>query len=562
MFYLKLKSGISPVVATALLLVVAVVSVVGFQGWFSDFSSKVLVDVEEDSSSSFNSVKVEGIINDVLYLNSKGNSELSLLSVIDSNGALQCSFSGTDEVNNSGLVGHWKFDDESSIISDYSGNGNDGKLYGDSLLILDFDDGTANDKTSYLVNGQVNNALIDSSDCVSGSCVSFDGFNDSVDFTGYFDELDLSGKGEFSISYWVKFNEFGTGNIISNGREWSDTGYIISFNNNKKFTFMIGNDTIHHKFDTNYILPNGTWNNYVFTFDNGTLSFFVDGVLHSNYLTNFTHYSPDSYPMRIGAHGTSTNSLNGSIDEFGLYSKALSQSEITSMYNSRKVGFVEFTNSGLEFDGVDDYVEIIGSENMDFSSNYSIMISYKNKNLKSSSTLVSKTYTNDSVSNLKNTSFALDILDSEPRFFMYSSDDLKPYGNLYHGQKKVFSDNKNSYTVVSYDPSVGMNMFYDGEFIDFYSKYNLSYISNIETVKFGARLVGDSRFFQGEIDEIRIYEKILNISEVNLLSSPSLDLFENLNKIDLSSCNLDKGNKYGVVGFSGNNKIDVEVIAK
>ncbi len=56
-FFLKEKKGISPVVTTALLLVVAVVYVVGFQGWFDEFNSGLLVGVEEDSS--FGSVKID-----------------------------------------------------------------------------------------------------------------------------------------------------------------------------------------------------------------------------------------------------------------------------------------------------------------------------------------------------------------------------------------------------------------------------------------------------------------------------------------------------------------------
>ena len=43
------KKVISPVVATALLLVVAVMAVVGFSGWFSSFQSGINSDVEQNS---------------------------------------------------------------------------------------------------------------------------------------------------------------------------------------------------------------------------------------------------------------------------------------------------------------------------------------------------------------------------------------------------------------------------------------------------------------------------------------------------------------------------------
>ncbi len=45
------KKAISPVVATALLLVVAVVAVVGFQTWFTGYNSATLAKVDSQSNS-------------------------------------------------------------------------------------------------------------------------------------------------------------------------------------------------------------------------------------------------------------------------------------------------------------------------------------------------------------------------------------------------------------------------------------------------------------------------------------------------------------------------------
>jgi len=53
------KRAISPVVATALLLVVAVVAVVSFQTWFGSFSSSTFSKVEIESN--------EGIMLQTIY---------------------------------------------------------------------------------------------------------------------------------------------------------------------------------------------------------------------------------------------------------------------------------------------------------------------------------------------------------------------------------------------------------------------------------------------------------------------------------------------------------------
>lgn len=67
-FFLMGKKAVHPVVAVSLILVVAVVSVVGFQSWFSDFSSSVFTDVET-SSDSGSFLNIEDVVGNDLYLN-------------------------------------------------------------------------------------------------------------------------------------------------------------------------------------------------------------------------------------------------------------------------------------------------------------------------------------------------------------------------------------------------------------------------------------------------------------------------------------------------------------
>lgn len=80
-FYLKNIKAVSPVVATALILVVAVISVIGFSGWFTTFSSSVFVDVESQGSSTSTPLKVEGVVGNVLYINSDDNTSINSISI-------------------------------------------------------------------------------------------------------------------------------------------------------------------------------------------------------------------------------------------------------------------------------------------------------------------------------------------------------------------------------------------------------------------------------------------------------------------------------------------------
>ena len=64
------KKGISPVVATALLLVVAVVAVVGFQTWFNNYQSGLNSKVEQQSNagSSLTVERLEATANGTIYI--------------------------------------------------------------------------------------------------------------------------------------------------------------------------------------------------------------------------------------------------------------------------------------------------------------------------------------------------------------------------------------------------------------------------------------------------------------------------------------------------------------
>jgi len=63
------KKGIASVIAMSLLLVVTIISVISFQGWFEDLSSKIFSEVEVKSiGASNNDLKVDMLVGDKLYI--------------------------------------------------------------------------------------------------------------------------------------------------------------------------------------------------------------------------------------------------------------------------------------------------------------------------------------------------------------------------------------------------------------------------------------------------------------------------------------------------------------
>jgi hypothetical protein len=70
---IKYVKGISPVVATVLLLVVAVGAVTVFQGWFHTYSSGLFTKIEQDSSIGLMNTDIKAILDNSLYFDNGYN---------------------------------------------------------------------------------------------------------------------------------------------------------------------------------------------------------------------------------------------------------------------------------------------------------------------------------------------------------------------------------------------------------------------------------------------------------------------------------------------------------
>jgi hypothetical protein len=82
---------ISPVVASSLLVIVAVITIISFQGWFHTYSSSILTNVEEKNTQNC-LITTEGLIDNQLYLKSSCTEELKYLELNDEIGNNLCSF--------------------------------------------------------------------------------------------------------------------------------------------------------------------------------------------------------------------------------------------------------------------------------------------------------------------------------------------------------------------------------------------------------------------------------------------------------------------------------------
>ena len=213
------------------------------------------------------------------------------------------------------LVSEWKFDENSGTTAKDSWGGNNGTLYSSTSVC-------SNPPTSDCPTWKTGG------DCISGSCLQFDGSDDYVN-------LPVTPKySQYTISVWI------------NGARDQDVGGIIMtgglslqrwglFLDSKKITSINSNGTtrdcwqIENYNFTNY--PAG-WHLITITDDGTTRKFYRDGTYVASHTNTITNEGPDAN-FRIGKGGfTDASFFNGLIDEVRIYNAALPTAQIQQHY--------------------------------------------------------------------------------------------------------------------------------------------------------------------------------------------------------------------------------------
>ena len=212
-----------------------------------------------------------------------------------------------------GLVGYWQLNGNAH---DSSGHGNNGTIYGAAATTDRF--------------GVANGAM------------SFNGNGDYVDFGS---RASLIISDAFTISFWI--NDAGSAGknrfIINKGspdvtssdldvyRGWLDGQYRIKIRTITAVAYTVYVDA-----------PINVWTSITFTFDSGnnTLTSYKDGQFKAVTATTSKLHT-NAYPLLIGDSYLPFNykPLQGSIDEVKIFNRALTATEILSMYNHEKGKF-------------------------------------------------------------------------------------------------------------------------------------------------------------------------------------------------------------------------------
>ncbi|MFZ4398529.1 MAG: LamG-like jellyroll fold domain-containing protein [Bacteroidales bacterium] len=416
-----------------------------------------------------------------------------------------------------GLVAYYPFNGN---VNDESGNGNNGVLHGAT---------PASDRF-----GNTNSAY------------SFDGISNYIDIAS---NASIDINENITISAWIYITDYNYSRDIV-GKTYTPyssvepyslyvntSGNLVIFTNN---SIGLGSFRI-----SNSMVPLNQWVYVAGTISNNNYRLFINGVDAgmSSESINHNFDGTNSYSLKIGKFRTN-NYFKGKIDDIRLYNRSLSQTLIDSLYheggwpfqtnfNTGLVAYYPFNNNAYDESGNGHNGEVNGAiPTLDRFQNVNRAYSFNGTN-NSIGTNLDISYADFTISlwvyNYQHQYSQIidcrDVNSSVPLVHMYvSNDDKIKYG---------IRDNSGHYIEISSITTIDNNKWYN-IVVDFHSGvlsvyingtkensaiYTYSYYSSftINRLVIGGNYYDSGSKYNGKIDDIRIFNRALNVTEIDSL---------------------------------------------
>src|SRR3989344_756706 len=217
---------------------------------------------------------------------------------------------------NSGLVGYWSFDGKDisgTTVYDRSGQGNNGTLTNGPAATI----GKIGQAFNFFPGGADTDAYVNIGDPVSGA----------LDF----------GSGDFSVGLWMKgagYSSQGSSvNVILAKRSYNGAGagYGFSYASTNKLDFVISNGTtLYYASSVLATVNDNTWHYYLGLRSGNVSYLYIDGVLSGT--TTVSGSASTNIGLVVGSDGVTSRNTNGVVDDVRIYSRALSPEEVQRLY--------------------------------------------------------------------------------------------------------------------------------------------------------------------------------------------------------------------------------------
>ena len=160
----------------------------------------------------------------------------------------------------------------------------------------------------------------------------------------------FSSKTNFTVSYWVWYNNFTNPYVLSSGVQNSQAIWMIGVNGSYNPLLQTGNGWLWiNAHAAAHVVQLNTWEHHQWVKEGNTISFYINGVVDST-LNNatFTAGNTGNYNAYIGSYMNSLTGLNGYIDEFIMIPN-VAYRPTAQLYGGR----VDNTSASGSFEGTD-----------------------------------------------------------------------------------------------------------------------------------------------------------------------------------------------------------------
>jgi hypothetical protein len=165
------------------------------------------------------------------------------------------------------------------------------------------------------------------------------------DYTGNqsLDDSGISISGDFTISMWVKFNSMNAGNGYP-------SVFVLSYGGINPSGTPTGNCSyydprISGSITGEYSWSIGSWDHYVMVQSGNVITTYLNGNLNSTYDAGSSYSANGFY---IGKNPVAPDTPDAGIDEVGIWSRALSPTEVYNLYYNGTGNTYPFSNPPIE----------------------------------------------------------------------------------------------------------------------------------------------------------------------------------------------------------------------
>ena len=195
--------------------------------------------------------------------------------------------------------------------------------------------GNANDISGNSNNGTNNGATLTSDRFGNtNSAYSFNGVDEFIN-VDYSSSLGFS---SYTLSAWIYVTSVNPSNlnaIITNISPTPYYGYELRVEPNSTFMLVNGTSNDWSQPNTTYSIPNNTWCNIVATYENQSVKMYINSTLFMSYSTPV--FVNNSSNVHFGTRNPAVWNggwFTGKLDDIGIWNRALTQAEITSLYGT------------------------------------------------------------------------------------------------------------------------------------------------------------------------------------------------------------------------------------